>query len=124
VLVLINQYRASKGLEPLVLQPNLAAAADWHSHDMARNDYFDHTDSTGRDAFKRMADFGYISDLDKGENIDAGRETAARVFASWQSDSYHNENLLWDTYRSIGIGRAYNPNSTHTWYWTATFGGE
>jgi hypothetical protein len=32
--------------------------------------------------------------------------------------------MLWPTFRSIGIGRAYGPNSTHKWYWTATFGGE
>jgi uncharacterized protein YkwD len=62
--------------------------------------------------------------MDRGENIDAGKETAAKVFDSWKSDSYHDENLLWETYRSIGIGRAYNPNSTFKWYWTATFGSE
>lgn len=121
--MLINEYRASKGLPPLVLHPNLSAAADWHSHDMARNNYFDHTDSMGRDPYKRMADFGYTAETDKGESIDAARETAAAVFASWKADSYHDENMLLDRFHSIGIGRAYNPNSTFKWYWTVTFGG-
>src|SRR5829696_7608458 len=39
-LQLINEYRAQNGLWPLALSQTIGAAAEHHSTDMARNDYF------------------------------------------------------------------------------------
>lgn len=123
-LALINGYRQSRGLAPLTLTPQLTAAAEWLSQDMASKGYFSHIDSLGRDPFQRMADFGYTANTWKGENIAAGYQTAAQVMAGWQSSAGHNANMLNSNFRVIGIGRAYQAGSPYGYYWTTTFGGE
>jgi uncharacterized protein YkwD len=123
-LALINQYRQSRGLAPLAINPNLTAAAEWMSQDMAAKGYFSHTDSLGRDPFQRMAAFGYTANTWKGENIAAGYQTAAQVMAGWQSSAGHNANMLNGNVTVIGIGRAYKAGSPYGHYWTTTFGGQ
>jgi uncharacterized protein YkwD len=123
-LTLINQYRQSKGLPPLTLNTTLTTASKWMSQDMANKNYFSHTDSLGRDPFTRMAAFGYTANTYKAENIAAGYSTAASVMTGWQNSSGHNANMLNPNYKVIGIGRAYNANSTYKWYWTTDFGGQ
>jgi uncharacterized protein YkwD len=123
-LNLINQYRQSRGLTPLALNQSLVNAARWHSNDMATNGYFSHTDSLGRDPFRRMADFGYTANTYKGENIAAGYSTAAAVMAGWQASPGHNGNMLNPNYRTIGIGLAQRAGSPYGTYWTTTFGGQ
>ena len=39
---LVNAYRGQLGLGPLTLNYELGAAAEYHSVDMAANNYFDH----------------------------------------------------------------------------------
>jgi uncharacterized protein YkwD len=124
VLALINDYRQANGLAPLTVQPQLTAASRWMSGDMAAQRYFGHTDSEGRDPFKRMADFGYTANTWKGENIAAGYGTAAQVFAGWKSSPGHNANMLNAHFQTIGIGHAYLDGSPYRTYWTTDFGGE
>src|SRR5215217_4904836 len=58
-----------------------------------------------------------------GENIAAGYATASAAFAAWKASAGHNANMLSTYFKEIGIGRAYNANSTYGWYWTTDFGG-
>ena len=90
---------------------------------MADNDYFNHTDSLGRDSFDRMADFGYGYNAWKGENLAAGTQSATEAFELWRNSSGHNANMLRSEFTVIGIGRVYDPNSTYGWYWANDFGG-
>ena len=120
---LVNDYRAQNGLRALRVSSPLTNAAEWHSADMAQKSYFSHTDSLGRDPFRRMADFGYWYSTAKGENIAAGSPTAAGIFAQWKSSPGHNANMLSPNYAVMGIGRAYGATSQYGWYWTNTFGG-
>jgi uncharacterized protein YkwD len=124
VLVLVNDHRQAHGLPPLALQPQLLAAAAWHSQDMGEHGTFSHTDSLGRDPFQRMADFGYTANTWKGENIAAGYRSAAQVVVGWRESAGHNANLLDPNFRTIGIGRAAVAGSPYGVYWTAAFGGE
>lgn len=123
-LQLINQYRASKGLGNLSLSDSLNSAARWMSNDMANKNYFSHTDSQGREFFKRIADFGF-KPFTQGENIAAGYsyDKAAAALEAWKNSPGHNANMLNGNYSVIGIARAYTPNSTYHWYWTTDFGG-
>ena len=73
----INAYRAQNKLPALKLSVSLTKAATWLSSDMARNDYFDHTDSLGRSYAKRITAFGYKGRA-KGENIAAGSRDGLR----------------------------------------------
>ncbi len=121
-LQLINQYRAEKGLGALKLDINLTNAAKWLSTDMAAREYFDHTDSQGRDFSQRLNDFGFTK-FPRGENIAAGYETAAQVIQGWKESQGHDQNMRGPEFVYIGIGRVYNANSKYKWYWTTDFGG-
>jgi Cysteine-rich secretory protein family len=122
----LNRYREDNSLPPLLIDPSLQASADWMSNDLGtRADHvFDHTDSTGRDPWTRMCDFGYCYNTWKGENIAAGYVTAADVFAAWKASPGHNANMLGPNYRVMGLARVYTQGSIYGWYWTNDFGGE
>jgi uncharacterized protein YkwD len=122
-VALINEYRAKNGVPSLNLSPTLNSAARWMSEDMAANDHFDHTDSLGRNLFQRMADFGYGYDTWKGENLAAGSASVTYTFELWRDSPAHNGNMLNRDFVVIGVARAYDPDSTHGWYWTTDFGG-
>lgn len=122
-LTLINNYRAQNGAGPLQVSATLQASSQWMSTDLATNGYFSHTDTLGRDAFTRMAAFGYGYNTYKGENIAGGNSTAQATFSQWQNSDGHRANMLNSAYTVIGIGRAYNPSSPYRWYWTTDFGG-
>jgi uncharacterized protein (TIGR03437 family) len=122
VLKLINDYRAQNGLNPLRASLALTRAADWMSADMAAKNYFNHTDSAGRDPFVRMTAFGYNYGGYRGENIAAGYNDAARTFNLWRNSPGHNANMLNANFNVIGISRAYGAASTYKWYWTTDFG--
>jgi len=119
----INTYRAQNGLGALRVSTSLTNAAKWDTTDMAQKNYFSHTDSLGRDPFKRMAAFGYGYSTYKGENIAAGNATAAATFAQWKASAGHNQNMLTSAYKVIGISRSYSATSTYKWYWNTDFGG-
>ena len=120
-LGLINQYRQSNGLATLTLNQNLINAAKWLSQDMATKNYFNHTDSLGRDFSTRLTNFGYVGSY-SSENIAAGYQTANNVFVGWQNSPGHNQNMLSGSVHVIGIGRFYSSSSSYGWYWTTDFG--
>lgn len=122
-LGLINKYRQANGLSGLKLSRTLGAAAEHHSQDMARNDYFSHTLSSGQSWSTNIKKHGYTASSSMAENIAAGHRTAADTFEQWRNSAPHNRNMLSSNYRAIGIGRASNSGSTYRYYWTTTFGG-
>ncbi len=121
-LTLINQYRVDNGLSALTISKTLSAAAEDHSIDMGKNNYFSHTLADGTTWSQNIANHGYPSNTSRAENIAAGRESAAGVFDQWKNSPGHNANMLSSTYKAIGIGRAQKSGSRYTWYWTNTFG--
>lgn len=121
-LGLINQYRKSNGLGSMTISVTLSAAAEFHSADMAKNDYFSHTLYDGTTWQQNIANHGYPSDTSRGENIAAGRGTAAEVFEQWKNSPSHNKNMLASKFNAIGIGRVALDGSRYTYYWTNTFG--
>ena len=116
-LDLINAYRRQNNAGNLSLQNQLGAAADSHSRDMAKKNYFRHS-NTG----KLVEQHGYKGWKAIGENIAAGQETAKQVFDDWKKSSGHDKNMRSKDFTEIGIGRAYNKGSKYGWYWTTTFG--
>ncbi|MCA9876487.1 MAG: CAP domain-containing protein [Thermomicrobiales bacterium] len=121
-LDLINSYRASLGIGPLSLNYQLGAAADYHSYDMATNNYFDHYLFDGTDPATNMRNFGYGGST-TGENIAAGMASAQEVMIAWQNSPEHDAGMRNPNFTEIGVGRVYNENSHYGWYWTTTFGG-
>lgn len=121
-LDLINDYRRSKGIGALTLNDTLGAAADYHSRDMAKKDYFKHTLKNGDTPEQNIRRFGYTNYVAVGENIAAGYETASDAMKAWKSSPEHDRNMRSDRYTEIGIGRAHGKGSKYGWYWTTTFG--
>jgi uncharacterized protein YkwD len=121
-LDLINDYRRSQGAGALSLNDNLGAAADYHSRDMAKKNYFKHTLKNGDSAEQNIRRFGYASYVAVGENIAAGYETANDVMKAWKSSPGHDRNMRSGLFTEIGIGRAHSKGSKYGWYWTTTFG--
>jgi hypothetical protein len=119
---LLNAYRGELGLAPVTLNSELGAAAEYHSVDMAMNNYFDHYLFDGTDAGTNIQNFGYTG-FPYAENIAAGMETAQEVLTGWQNSPDHNATMTNPQYTEVGIGRAYNEGSHYGWYWTATYGG-
>ncbi len=109
---------------PLAWNPDLAAAAQAHSQDMATNQFQSHTGSDGSTADQRMQQAGYANASSTGENAFAyatSIDEAMQAFLiDWGvPDQGHRTNILQpnvsssDAYQSVGIGIATTtPNST------------
>lgn len=104
-VVLLNGYRASRGLAPLTMAPSLNRSATWMATDEIAHNYFSHTDSLGRDPFVRMQQCGYPQA--GGENLAEGNlPTAAAVLTAWQSSPGHNAAMLQPGFTQMGIAHA------------------
>ena len=123
LVALVNHYRQQHGVSALRLSAKLNASTAWMSRDMAKKDYFSHTDSLGRDPFQRMAAFGYAYNTYKGENIASGNGDAEATFQQWKHSPSHNRTMLNPKYKVMGIARAYAAGTYYGWYWTNDFGG-
>ena len=118
---LINEERALVGLAALEIDMRLIGAARRHTDDMAANDFVSHTGSDGSSPWDRIADAGYPM-LAGGETIAAGYPDEASVVQGWMDSPPHQAILLGSDYQHIGVGYAYNADSTYGDYWTADFG--
>jgi uncharacterized protein YkwD len=106
VLRELNEVRASHGLARLRANRALGRAADGHSRDMLRSDFFDHSSSDGTTFDRRVrrhADARYV-----GETLAAlgrrrgGAETVVRM---WMDSPPHRAVLLSPAFRRVGIAR-------------------
>ena len=105
----INAIRRARGLRPLRHNARLAAAADFHSRDMARKGYFEHDSASGTAFWRRIERFypsrGFRS-WTVGENLLWATDTYGAAFAvrEWMHSPPHRENILSRDWREVGIG--------------------
>jgi uncharacterized protein YkwD len=118
---LLNAYRGELGLAPVTMNAELSAAAEYHSVDMATNNYFGHYALDGTDAGTNIQNFGYTG-FPYAENIAAGMATAQEVLIGWQNSPEHNATMTNPQFTEIGVGLAYGEGTQYGWYWTATYG--
>ena len=98
-----NRARARRGLPRLCVHDKLKRAAEAHSVDMIRRDYFSHnTKGKNESACERVRRFGYRYRY-CGENIGAYPNPDA-MFDAWMRSSGHRSNILNRRFREIGIG--------------------
>lgn len=115
VVALVNEARDLAGCKPLTVDERVVKAAQDHSTDMARRDYFSHTTPEGVDFAQRMRTAGYPSP--GGENIAMGQRSAEQVMKAWMNSDGHRRNILNCGFTTIGVGL-----DTRGWYWTQNFG--
>ncbi len=116
-LALLNAYRARHGLEPVVVVPQLVAAADRHAADMVAKRFFAHEGSDGSTPATRAAEAGYPGHA--GENLGLRSATAAAQMAGWIMSPPHHNNLLDPTWKAIGIAAVNGPDGV---LWVNVFG--
>ena len=128
-VALLNDYRVSQGLQPLLVSDMISEACDRHNSDMGKYGFFDHTTlasdwfPVGSTPWYRMEVSGYDYNTVKAENIAAGYSTATEVFDAWRKSPGHNENMLRSTFKVLGVSRVYVSGSHYGCYWTTDFGG-
>ncbi len=128
-VTLLNNYRVSQGLQPLLVSDMISEACDRHNSDMGKYSFFDHYSlasdyfPVGASPWNRMVASGYNYNTSWGENIAAGYSTAAAVFEGWRNSSGHNANMLGASYKVLGVSMVDVSGSPYGYYWTTDFGG-
>ena len=101
----MNRERASRGLSPLRLNPQLSLAAEDRIDDMFAKRYFDHVAPDGMQPFvwatKRGYDYRTI-----GENLAVGYRSSAMTVDGWMHSDGHRRNILGPRFDEIGIAIA------------------
>lgn len=101
---LVNAHRRSRGCAELAWLDPAAAAAQAHSDDMARRDYFDHVSPEGQRPWDRLTARGVRYRL-IAENIAYTPGVGAReTLAGWLQSPGHRQNLDNCAYTHHGIG--------------------
>ena len=106
IVRLVNDVRARNGLGRLVVSRALSRAADGHTRDMLRRNFFDHSSSDGTPFASRVR--RYANARSVGETLAAlgqRRGGAARVVRMWMDSPPHRAVLLGSGFHRIGIAR-------------------
>lgn len=136
IFIYTNEERKNAGISPLKLDSKLSAIARAHSEDMAKNNYFSHTNLIGYGPDERAQKAGYnirkalgggAYQIGIAENIGKipisevisifypinyltvdANDLARRQVDSWMDSSGHRTNILNSEYNVIGVGVAYD----------------
>lgn len=114
----VNVERTERGLTPLTWDPALATIASGWSQELAKRNFFSHTDpATGWGHEHRYSVEGYVCRGASGENI-AGHsitrpisteQLAKDVVGGWmESTEGHREILLYEDFHNAGVGVAFH----------------
>jgi uncharacterized protein YkwD len=103
LLRLTNEYRASRGLPPVLPDPVAQQAARAMAKHMRVHRFRAHDNPEGDGPGDRLWRVGLQFDA-CGENIAWGWESARRAFAFWVGSPPHRENLEDPTWTHAGMG--------------------
>lgn len=100
---LVNSIRVRNGLGALKWNAPLATVARNHSIDMAKNNFFDHTNLKGESPFDRMRKGG-LNYRSAGENIAMGQMSSIFAHEGLMNSKGHRDNILQAGYMELGTG--------------------
>ncbi len=98
-LTLINSYRVSRGLSPLISQRTLRALARQHSQYQAAQNNLSHAGFHQRSAKAKAAGLSGIC----AENAGYNYRNAQQLFSGWMNSPLHRENLLRPNMHYAGV---------------------
>ena len=104
---LINDERRARGQEPLRWDADLVRLARQHSENMARRNFFSHTDPDGLDTADRAAVGGVCGWRAIAENIAYNQgfdDPVGFAVERWMQSPKHRENILRNSFTHAGIG--------------------
>jgi uncharacterized protein YkwD len=102
----VNAFRSANGLARVRPNRSLSRAADRHSRDMLRRDFFDHSSSDGTPFDRRVRRYSGATMI--GETLaamGAGAGGAATIVRMWANSPTHRAVLLAGGFRRIGVAR-------------------
>lgn len=105
----VNEQRVKAGLSPLSHSDTMQKYARMKSEDMAKNNYFDHKDKSGKLMSDKMKADG-VQYSAWGENIayisgiSDPTELANMFMKNWMNSPGHRANILSPNFKSIGVG--------------------
>jgi uncharacterized protein YkwD len=102
MLAMVNKERVSRGLKPVVADPEMTNVGRAHSRDMFMRGYFAHTNPDGLDPFDRMRKSN-INFTMAGENL-ALAPTLDIAHTNLMNSPGHKANILNPNYGRLGIG--------------------
>lgn len=107
LLDLHNLEREKMGLEPLKEDERLNRSAQMKANDMCKHNYFSHTNSDDTQPWKWFDQAGYDNVPGvRGENISKGfSNIGVLIMEALMNSKGHRENVLYEEYEEIGIGR-------------------
>lgn len=120
VLNQVNALRAQSGLGPLMLNPQLAAAATAHSQDMSAQNRAWHFGSDGSSPLDRVQRQGYAGRL-IGEDISETYENEISTLGAWMQTRDTRDMIMDPAAREMGLGWYQEP--TNKIWWTIVIGG-
>ena len=116
LLAKINEARAARGLQRLVVAPGLQASARAHSRSMLHSGLFQHDSPDGTRFSERIRRFypsrGFRS-WSVGENLlfHSAQVSPAEAIDAWRASPPHRRNMFNPTWREVGIGAAWAPSA-------------
>lgn len=113
--------RAMPAAGPLRWNDQLQAAADGHSVDMARRNYFEHRSPEGVDVSERVAERRYKW-KSVGENLAGGNRSIEEAVDAWLGSPPHCENLMDAKYVDVGVSCVAQAGTAYGTYWTMVLG--
>lgn len=99
---LINQARAAAGLEGLIFDPELSAAALGHSDNMRRENFVAHLSPTAGGPEERLMRSGIVTDL-AAENVGRGSDPE-EIHKGFMDSPGHRAAILLPDVTHVGIG--------------------
>ncbi len=102
LLTFTNQKRQENGLKPLIINDQLAQAAQQKATHMFANNYWAHIAPDGTTPWSFIKNSGYDY-LYAGENLARGYTTASAVVDAWMASPSHRENMLSKNYNDVGF---------------------
>jgi len=124
-LQLVNEIRARGArcgdrsfapAPPVKLSQTLGGVAFGHADDMAKHNYFEHEDLTGRSPADRVRAVGYQEKL-VGKNIAYGPKSAEEVVQGWLDSPGHCENIMDPRFAEMGIAYAAGHAARRGLFW-------
>jgi uncharacterized protein YkwD len=118
---LISQYRRSRGLSGVTVDPTLTRIAAVHAQRMAAADKMAHV-LPGEGSFQQRLKAGGFTAAMAAENVAAGQDSLAEVLEAWRKSPGHNANLLLPNVSKIGIALSVAEGSKYKTYWALVLG--
>jgi len=114
VLEIINEERASQGIQPVSMNEELINAAMQRAAEIAFHYDSTHARPDGSECFSVLP--SKFSNCAMGENIAAWQEDAEEVMNEWMNSDGHRENILNGSFNTVGIGCFYQKElGIRTW---------